>query len=268
MEIIAGLSLLPLSLLYQLLSHCWGEHGQRPLKRNKIVKKGQSYPFFYFLSLWQDLVLYVILYSLREVFGFFSYFTIPLYSVLSLKNVVQDSVLLVLLAPRTLAPFCLRWKPNTSSPAAGVCPVESLESLSVHLSKHQSDRESIFSPQPSPAICLPCSPSTSIPLKIAWRSLASPARTTPPSQPKFELAHMVGVKLRSSSQKCFVKFFSRRAFSSKIVSPCLLFCLASLSFIFLVGLKCRHSLLADVVWDSYILFMPLFQGFHHIFSFS
>lgn len=164
----------------------------------------------------------------------------------------------LLLAPKLLAPFCLRWKPHTSSPAAGVWPVESLEELSVHLSRHQTDQESVFSPQPSPAICLP---STSIPLKIAWRSLASSAKTTAPSQPKSELAHMVEVKLRSSSQKCFVKFFSRQVFSSKIVSPRLLFCLVSLSFIFLVELKCRHSLLADVVWDSYILLCLYFSAF-------
>lgn len=136
--------------------------------------------------------------------------------------------------------------------------MESLEELSVHLSRHQTDQESVFSPQPSPAICLP---STSIPLKIAWRSLASSAKTTAPSQPKSELAHMVEVKLRSSSQKCFVKFFSRQVFSSKIVSPRLLFCLVSLSFIFLVELKCRHSLLADVVWDSYILLCLYFSAF-------
>lgn len=149
----------------------------------------------------------MILYSLQEVFGFFSYFNIPLFCAVSEKHYTRSCPVFLLLAPKLLAPSCLRWKPDTSSPAAGVWPVESLEKLSVHLSKYQTDRESVFSPQSSPAICLPCSPSTSIPLKIAWRSLASSAKTTAPSQPKSELAHMVEVKLRSSSQKCFVKFF-------------------------------------------------------------
>lgn len=140
--------------------------------------------------------------------------------------------------------------------------MQSPETLSVHLSEHQTDcRESAFPPQPSPPICLPCYPHVSVPLKITRRSLAVSEKTTAPSQPKSELAHMVEVKLRSSSQKCCVKFFSRQVFSSKIVSPCLLFCLVSLSFIFLVELKCRHSLLADVVWDSYILLCLYFSAF-------
>lgn len=113
--------------------------------------------------------------------------------------------------------------------------------------------------QPSPAICLPCNPHTSVPLRITGRSLAFQKR---------QLLHQSGnlslhicLKLRSSSQKRFVKLFSRQAFSSKIVSPCLIFCLVSFSFIFLVELKCRHSLLADVVWDSYILLCLYFRAF-------
>lgn len=132
--------------------------------------------------------------------------------------------------------------------------MKSLEEFSVHFS-------TIFPPQPSPTISLLCYPHFSVPLKITQRSLAISEKTTAPSQSKSELAHMVEVKLRSSSQKCFVKFFSRQVFSSKIVSPRLLFCLVSLSFIFLVELQCRHSLLADVVWDSYILLCLYFRAF-------
>jgi len=140
--------------------------------------------------------------------------------------------------------------------------VQSLETLSVLLSKQQTVCwESTFPHQPSPTICLPRSPHTSVPLKITRSSLDISEKTTAPSQSKYELTHMVEVKLRSSSQKCFVKFFSRQVFSSKIVSPLLLFCLVSLSFIFLVELKCRHSLLADVVWDSYILLCLYFSAF-------
>lgn len=91
-EIIAGLSLLPLSLLYQLLSHCSGEHGQRPLKRNKIVKKkkkvsfipssisfpcGRTYSYMWFFTV------------SRKFFGFFSYFTIPLFSAVSEKTLYK-----------------------------------------------------------------------------------------------------------------------------------------------------------------------------------
>lgn len=203
----------------------------------------------------------MILYSLQEVFGFFSYFTIPLLGAVSEKRYTTSHPF-SLLAPKLLAPFCSRWKPNTSSSAEGVWPVKSLEKLSVHLSEQQTDGwESAFPPQPSPTICLPCYPHVSVPLKITRRSLASSEKTTAPSQLKSELAHMVEVKLRSSSQKCFVKFFCRQVFSSKIVSPRLLFCLVSLSFIFLVELKCRHSLLADVVWDSYILLCLYFSAF-------
>lgn len=197
----------------------------------------------------------MILYSLQEVFGFFSCFTIPLLSAASEKCYTWSHLFFfLLLAPKLSALFCARWKPNTSSSAEGIWPVKSLEEFSVHLS-------TIFPPQPSPTLSLPCYPHFSVPLKITRRSLAISEKTTAPSQPKSELAHMVEVKLRSSSQKCFVKFFSRQVFSSKIVSPRLLFCLVSLSFIFLVELKCRHSLLADVVWDSYILLCLYFRAF-------
>lgn len=91
-EIIAGLSLLPLSLLYQLLSHCWGEHGQRPLKRNKIVKKVNFIPSSVSFPCGRT-CSHVWFFTVSRRFLVSSPISLSLYSALSLKNIIQDPAL-------------------------------------------------------------------------------------------------------------------------------------------------------------------------------
>lgn len=72
----------------------------------------------------------MILYSLQEVLVS-PPISLSFYPALSLKTLIEDPALFSL-APKLLVP----WKTNTSSSAAGVWSVQSLEKLSVHLSRH------------------------------------------------------------------------------------------------------------------------------------